>query len=76
MMPSEINASTDVENVAIKVNTPSRVIHFSDGIIEEFSEEEVDEVDPAPPLPVDEVGRTLSISIIKNNKSVYVSRAK
>lgn len=63
-MLSESNASTDVENVAIKVKTPSRVIHFSDGIIEEFSEDEVDEVDPAPPLPVDEVGWTFHFKSI------------
>lgn len=55
MLSESSNASTDVENIAIKVKTPSRVIHFSDGIIEEFSDEDVDEVDPAPPLPEDEV---------------------
>lgn len=47
--------STDIEKVAIRVKSPSRVLHFSDGIIEEFSDEEVDQVNPSPELDVDEV---------------------
>lgn len=40
-----------------KVKVPKRVIHCSDGVVEEYSEDEADATKPQPELPVvDPVG--------------------
>ncbi|XP_058059587.1 protein FAM177A1 [Anopheles bellator] len=42
------------KDVEVRVRAPKRVLHFSDGTLEEFSDDEADQVDCAETVPVDE----------------------
>lgn len=43
------------KDVEVRVRAPKKVLHFSDGTLEEYSDDEEDQVDRAEPAPVDEV---------------------
>lgn len=47
-------------NAAIKVRTPKRILHFSDGILEEYSDDEVDNTPKEEQAIVDPVSHILS----------------
>lgn len=67
-----ISESMELENISLKIKSPSRILHFSDGIMEEFSDEEVEEVaDLAPALPVDEVCESSYIFVLFGLISSY-----
>ena len=40
MENSRNSSCNDFENASIKIRTPKRILHFSDGILEEYSDEE------------------------------------
>ncbi|XP_040156593.1 protein FAM177A1 [Anopheles arabiensis] len=42
------------KDVEVRVRAPKKVLHFSDGTLEEYSDDEEDQVDRAEPAPVDE----------------------
>uniref|UniRef100_A0A182KG48 Uncharacterized protein n=1 Tax=Anopheles christyi TaxID=43041 RepID=A0A182KG48_9DIPT len=42
------------KDVEVRVRAPKKVLHFSDGTLEEYSDDEADQVDKAEPVPVDE----------------------
>ena len=64
-MNNMVNSPIDIECAALKqidLKTPKRVLHFSDGIIEEFSEDENDiEESNAVNLTIDEVNIYLNL---------------
>ncbi|KAK9730929.1 FAM177 family [Popillia japonica] len=50
----ELSATTEAENQAnIKVRVPKRVLHFSDGVLEEYSDDETDNQSPTQQQIVD-----------------------
>uniref|UniRef100_A0A182PCC2 Protein FAM177A1 n=1 Tax=Anopheles epiroticus TaxID=199890 RepID=A0A182PCC2_9DIPT len=42
------------KDVEVRVRAPKKVLHFCDGTLEEYSDDEEDQVDTAEPAPVDE----------------------
>lgn len=44
-LPDVAGPSSDQSDAAIKVKAPKRILHFSDGTMEEFSEDEEDTID-------------------------------
>ncbi|XP_053669666.1 protein FAM177A1 [Anopheles nili] len=42
------------KDVEVRVRAPKRVLHFCDGTLEEFSDDDTDQVDNPEPAPVDE----------------------
>lgn len=42
------------KDVEVRVRAPKRVLHFSDGTLEEYSDDETDQVDQIEAAPVDE----------------------
>uniref|UniRef100_A0A182Y6J9 Protein FAM177A1 n=1 Tax=Anopheles stephensi TaxID=30069 RepID=A0A182Y6J9_ANOST len=51
--PSETFIQNE-KDVEVRVRAPKKVLHFSDGTLEEFSDDEEDQVDKPAPAPVDE----------------------
>ncbi|XP_050071321.1 protein FAM177A1 [Anopheles maculipalpis] len=51
--PSETFIQNE-KDVEVRVRAPKKVLHFSDGTLEEFSDDEEDQVDKPEPAPVDE----------------------
>ncbi|XP_052889175.1 protein FAM177A1 [Anopheles moucheti] len=51
--PSETFIQNE-KDVEVRVRAPKKVLHFSDGTLEEFSDDEEDQVDKPDPITVDE----------------------
>ena len=54
---SNVPLEVDEEKGKKKKKVPRRILHFSDGILEEYSTDE-DEEEKPPPKPVDPVSKT------------------
>lgn len=68
---SSANFIQNEKDVEVQVRAPKRVLHFSDGTLEEFSDDEQDQVDAAGSeggvKDVDEVG--IIMSDLQNKKT-------
>lgn len=56
-MAEHNNPSPDYADINIKVKTPKRLVHYGDGVVEEFSEDETDtcQSEPEPEPSIDPV---------------------
>lgn len=69
----ELSATTEAENQAnIKVRVPKRVLHFSDGVLEEYSDDETDNQSPTQQQIVDPVSNlTFRLFICLPSSAIY-----
>lgn len=52
-----MNISLESGDQAVKKKQPKRILHFSDGILEEYSTDEEEDNKPPPPPTVDPVSK-------------------